>query len=139
MLEGNVREVVGLFGLSVLNRGRPDGPMLDLVTGAGLGVLDLRDELPALDILEALDLLGEAHTEACLEDAPGLRALIDVAGVLIARGVIDEGVAVVLAADDLQFEGDLRTVGFGLLDGEHLEPLIAGLDELLLHELYFSH
>jgi hypothetical protein len=44
-----------------------------------------------------------------------------------------------LATNNLQLEGDLRTVGFGLLDGENLEPLIAGLDELLLHELYFSH
>jgi hypothetical protein len=135
LLEGNVLEFTLVDG----SGRRSDRTVLYLIARSGLGRLYFRHELLADDVVESFDLLVEVFAEARLLYGPGLRALVDTSGILVAAGVVGEGVVVVLTAHNTELDGHLRAVGFGLLDGEDLEPLIAGLDNLFRGEHRFAH
>src|SRR5215217_627349 len=102
---------------------RADCAELDLVAGARARLGDLGHELLANQALQRHTwLLVEVSTEARLEDRPGLGALLYLAGVLVAVGVVVEGVSVVIATHDFELQVDLRSVGVSLVGVQDLQP-----------------
>src|SRR5215204_6453969 len=87
--------------IRLLRRHRTYGPELHLVPGAGSRLRDLSHKLLADQALQRdTGLLVEGLAQTRFKDAPGFGALLDLARVLVAVGIIREDVAVMLAADD---------------------------------------
>src|SRR5215208_2043250 len=106
----------------ILRRYRTNSPKFDLVPTPGSRLRDLSHELLTDEVLQGnARLLVEVAAQARLEDRPGFGALLNLAGVLVAVGVIGEGVAVVLSADDPELQADLQAIGLCLVRGQDLQ------------------
>ena len=81
----------------------------------------------------------EVTAKTSLEDRPGFGALLYLAGILVAVGVVDEGVAFVFSTHDLELEADLRPVGIRRFSRKNLQSAHLLRDYLLWREAYIRH
>src|SRR5215211_9308613 len=97
--------------LDLLRRHGSYGSVLNLVTATGPGLCDLAHKvLPDQTLQRDAGAPVEVLPQTSLEDRPRFGALLYLAGILVAVGVVHEGVAVVFSAHDLELEADLRPV-----------------------------
>src|SRR5215212_3498972 len=115
-------------------------PVFDLVPAPGPGLRNLSHELlPDQALQRDSGTLVEVLTQASLEDRPGFRALLDLAGIFVAVGVVVELVAVVHSAHYLKVQVDLRAVGLRLVRGHDLQPAHPLRNYFLGCEANFRH
>src|SRR5215211_6467159 len=114
--------------------------MFDLVAASSPGLCDLAHELLSDKTLQRdATALVEVTAKTSLEDRPGFGALLYLAGILVAVGVVHECVAFVFSAHDLELEADLRPVSIRRFGRKNLQSAHLLGDYLLWREAYIRH